>query len=268
VVFRVIGYCVPNTPNLASYRLRVAIPAEHLTVPYAIGVTGAPTFFYKNGNARLAEVLTGGVVYDVVNDHFTGKWAREYHAMCSVADAITTASDVMAATVKSHTGRDAVVIPDPYETECRPASCEGAGVLWFGHVANVKSLIPYLDRIPVTVCSNFATAHVQWSLDNEARCLRGAAVVLMTGSNPGASANRVVKAIRAGRFVVAPDDCPEAWRELADYMWIGDAVEGVRWALNNREEACKRITAGQKYTQERFTPSLIAKQWQDVFASI
>jgi hypothetical protein len=265
-----VGYCVPILPELASYRLRVAIPAQHLECEYVIGTTGKPTFFFKQGNVRLAESLSGGVVYDVVNDHFKGKHAADYHGMCSVADRITVASDAMAETVFQHTGREATVIDDPYETEEKDAEVIGNGVLWFGHAANLHSLLPHLEsiRAPLIVCSNFAKAHVQWSLANEAKCLQGAAMVLMTGGNPGASANRVVKAIRAGRFVVAPKDCAESWRDFAPYIWIGDVAEGIQWALHNREEACQKITQGQKYTQARFHPKKIAGQWMDVFVSI
>lgn len=263
-----VGYCVPVLPELASYRLRVAIPAQHLGCEYVIGTTGKPTFFFKQGNPRLAESLKGGIVYDVVNDHFKGKWAADYHAMCSIADRITVASERMAAVVHEHTGRDATVIDDPYETEEQPPACVGDGVLWFGHGANLASLLPHLPAVHehLLVCSNIAKADVPWSLENETKCLNGASVVLMTGNNPGASANRVVKALRAGRYVVAPEGCADSWRELAPYIWIGDVAEGIQWALNNREEACNQIAAGQKYTRERFDPKRIADQWTDVFA--
>lgn len=265
-----VGYCVPVLPGLASYRLRVAIPAAHLECEHVIGATGSPTFFFKNGNVRLAESLKTGVVYDVVNDHFRGKDAADYHGMCSVADRITVASEAMAQTVFDHTGRDAIVIDDPYETPEIAPACVGNGVVWFGHSANLRSLLPHIEAAgpSLIVCSNFAKAHVQWSLENEAKCLQGAAVALLTGDNPGASANRVVKALRAGRFVVTPQECAESWREFAPYIWIGDISEGIYWALNNREEACNQIAAGQKYTQERFHPKKITARWTEVFGSI
>ena len=265
-----VGYCVPIAPQLASYRLRVDIPAQHLGCEYAIGTTGKPTFFFKQGNTALAEALTGGIVYDVVNDHFEGKYAREYHGMCDIADVITVASEVMGEVVKRATGRDSIVIDDPYENHEEAPACVGNGLLWFGHAANLHSLLAHLPATHehLVVCTNHPQADVQWSRSAEDQCLKGAAVVLMTGSSPGASANRVVKAIRAGRFVVAPDDCAESWRELAPYIWVGDVQEGIRWALNNREDVCKKILAGQGYIRERFKPQLIGSLWAEVFASI
>ena len=266
-----VGYAVPILPQLASYRLRVQIPSEHLGVPYAIGCTGKPTFFFKNGNVRLAEALQG-VVYDVVNDHFRGKYASDYHGMCGIADKITVASERMGEIVFEHTGRESTVIDDPYENHEQPARVYGNGVAWFGHGANLGSLAPHLDAVVeadghLVVCSNTVASHVQWSRANEDNCLAGCAVALMTASSPGASANRIVKSLRAGRFVVAPKGSPGSWDELADYIWIGDVAEGIKWAFNNREEACQKITAGQQFVSQKFSPQLIGSQWAALFAS-
>lgn len=261
-----VGYAVGVNPELASYRLRVALPASHLTCPYVLGAAGSPTFFYKDADPWLAKSLSGGIVYDVVNDHFDGPSAEKYRGMCKVADTITVASPTMAEIVRKHTGREAVVIDDPYENDERSPECNGDIVLWFGHSANLKSLFPYRDIPGLRVSSNVKQA-MPWSRLHEDGYLKYAAVVLLTGNNPGASANRVVKSIRAGRFVVAPPGIP-AWDELADYCWIGDPREGVKWALNNREEACLKVAKGQKYMRERFTPNLIAGKWMEVFASI
>lgn len=262
---QVIGYCVEPAPQLASFRFRVAIPASRLTVPYRIGVTGSPTFFYKDGNPTLAKALKTGVVYDVVNDHFSGPRAASYHAMAQAADVLTTCSEVMRETVRRATGRESVVIDDPYENECAAPAVDGDRVLWFGHGANLSSLKPYADTPGLVVCSNVAGA-IPWSHENEADCIESAAVVLLTGNNPGASTNRIVKAIRAGRFVVTPGGVP-SWEQFREFCWIGDVSEGVRWALNNREEACKKILAGQAYTLARFTPSAITGKWMEVFGS-
>jgi hypothetical protein len=255
-----VGYCVNIAPTLASYRLRVAIPAIHLGCDYVLGATGKPSFFYKNGHVELARKVKG-VVYDVVNDHFTGPHAADYHGMCKVADVITCSSPVMAEIVKKATGRDATVIPDPYENEEDAPAVRGDQLVWFGHQANFSSLEPYADLDP-WVC-----AGAEWSLDHERQALKAAAVVMLTGNNPGASANRPVKAIRAGRFVVCPKDSPESWKDLAEFIWVGDVRDGIDWALNNREEACRKILAGQDYIRKTFSPRLIGSQWAALFAS-
>jgi hypothetical protein len=250
-----IGYCVPVNPRLASFRLRVAIPSKYVG-PHVIGGIGEPTFFFKGGNPELARRLKT-VVYDVVNAHFEDP---DYRAMCDLATVVTCSSKAMGEIVRGKTGRDSVVIPDPYENaEGKPAIPDGR-LLWFGHQANLESLRPYAD-LALDLCTG-----EEWSSASEARSLGRASVVLLTGSNPGASANRPVKALRAGRFVVVPEDCPESWRELSDYIWIGDVREGIAWALNHREEACRKVASAQKYLQ-RFSPQSIGSQWADLFAS-
>src|SRR4029078_1797076 len=118
------------------------------------------------------------------------------------------------------------VIDDPYETDELEAACVGDDVLWFGHSANLSSIAPYLGEVN-TICSDWSKATVKWTLANEASALANCAVVLMTGNNSGASANRVGKALRGGRVVVAPEDCADSWRELAPYIHIGDVSEGI-----------------------------------------
>jgi len=265
-----VGYAVTIKPTMASYRLRVAIPAPHLGLPYVIGETGSPTFFYKLGNPEIALQCRGGVVFDVVNDHF--KTYETVRAMADVADRLTVGSVAMAETVYGHTGRDATVIDDPYENDEQEPACDGQGVLWFGHTVNLQGLTKYRDRVKgmrLTLCTNHqGPGIVPWSLESERACLDQCAVVLMTGTNPGASTNRVVKAIRAGRFVVCPEDCAESWKQFESHIWVGDVREGVEWALNNREEVCNKIRQAQQQVRDRFSPQTIGQQWADVFRSI
>jgi hypothetical protein len=217
-----VGYCVPIAPRLASFRLRVALPAAHLGCDYEIGCTGEPTFFYKHieGDVELAQSC-GPYVYDVVNDHFAGHLGEHYRTMCGAASKLTVASDTMAATVRRWTGREATVIADPYENDECPPQCVGQEVLWLGHSANIKSMFEVVGRLadmPIvfTVCTNYKhPSALEWSPDTERRSIERCALMLVTGNNPGASANRIVKAIRAGRFVVSPGGAP-AWESARD----------------------------------------------------
>ncbi len=260
-----IGYAVPILPDLASFRLRVAIPAPHTGFPYVIGDTGKVSFFFKSGDPELAQTC-GPVVYDVVNDHFSGKHSESYRAMCSIADVVTCASPAMAEQIRAATGKQAIVIDDPYEHAEQEAKCEGDAVLWFGHSANIQSLGPYTYLPSLVVCTNLPGC-VQWSPAAERGCLDECAVVLLTGCNHGASSNRMVKAIRAGRFVVTPGGVP-SWDAFKEFAWVGDVQQGIEWALNNREEACRKVKAGQEWIRERFSPQTIGSQWRRVFATL
>lgn len=237
-------------------------------LPYRIGAPGEVNFFYKLGNPDIAQGLDG-IVFDVVNDNFEYQSVRE---MCQLACMLTAGSEVMAETVRRRTGRAAVVIDDPYENDEAPAGVIGDRVVWFGHAVNLPSLSRLASKLKgfrMTVCTNFDhPAFVQWSPQAEKSFIDAAAVVVVSGTNPGASSNRVVKTLRAGRFPVMPKDCAESWRQFGEFAWIGDVREGVAWALNNRDEACKKILAGQHYIRERFSPQSIGSQWTALFGSI
>lgn len=272
-----VSYCVHVVPALASYRLRVAIPAPQLGCLWSIGIDGDVVVFNKHqaGDDDLAvDALqrNKAVVYDVVNDHFGGPLARHYRLMCDLAGKITVGSETMAARVKACTGYDAVVIDDPWETPEVEPKCYGNGLTWFGHSANIRSLAAVIDDVEatggsLTVCSNaVVSGAVPWSLDNERRCLEGAAVALVTGDNPGASSNRIVKALRAGRFVVTNGGVP-AWEQFAPFVWIGNVADGIRWAWANREEACRKVAMGQEYCRDRFSPQTIGRKWRELFDS-
>ena len=262
-----IGYCVAPMPFMASYRMRVAIPAPHLGVPYEIGNTADVSFFYKHadGDVEIAQSARP-YVYDVVNDHFKGRHGKHYREMIAGAGAVTCSSEWMRTRILDMTGKAAHVIDDPYENAEAKADIPGDEVLWFGHAANMASLVPYVDTPNLIVVSNIPDV-IQWSPDSERRALDRCGVVLLTGNNPGASTNRVVKALRAGRFVVTPGGV-ESWDAFAPYIWLGDVAEGVRWALNNREAVCQKIEDGQAYLRARKSPKTIATQWMEVFGSI
>lgn len=271
-----VGYLVGDNPILASYRLRVSVPAPHLGLDYKIGSYGKVSFLYKHGEsvvplAENARERGLRVVYDVVNDHFDGPHAEEYFGAIKNAHAITCASEWMARRIAERAGRQSVVVPDPYETPELEPECAGRNVLWFGHAANLSSALDAVDAVVMAggnprICTNVAHPQVElWTQENERRELDDCAVVLLTGNNPGASANRVLKAIRSGRFVVAQD--VESWRELADFIHIGDYQQGIEWALQNRKQACEKVRAGQEWIRDRFSPEAIGAQWGKVFRS-
>ena len=173
-----VGYCVPHAPHMASYRLRVALPAPMLGCDYEIGCTGSPTFFYKHyeGDIELAKSC-GPYVYDVVNDHFAGKLGEHYRTMCGAASRITCASPTMGEIIRKWTGREATVIDDPYENEEWLPQCQGNEVLWLGHAANIESLFSVVGelanlRILLTVCTNYKhPSALEWSPEIERRSL-------------------------------------------------------------------------------------------------
>ena len=127
------------------------------------------------------------------------------------------------------------------------------------------SLVADIAQAIAAVHPHFRVRFAAWSLEASAREIDAADLVVLpqdAASRWGSvkSHNRLVESIRAGRFAVASP--VPAYRELAAYGCIDDDLaSGVEWALANPDDVLKRITAGQAYVAERFSPARIAAQW-------
>jgi glycosyltransferase involved in cell wall biosynthesis len=74
------------------------------------------------------------------------------------------------------------------------------------------------------------------------------------------SHNRLVEALRAGRFAIA-SPIP-SYLELSDYAWIGEPLaDGVEWALAHPIDVLAKLRAGQNAVEQRFSPRKIGERW-------
>lgn len=214
------------------------------------------------------------VVFDVCDDHFDGTHGKHYRDGCSRADAVTCNSHEMARRIKAVTGRDAWVIPDPFESpEHRPRIHDG--LLWFGHRSNLADLGPWVERLAgrrVTVVSNVdgdpgvpKWTGVRWSpeaMDRE--FARAGMVIIPTGKSSCKSGNRAIESIRRGLWPVC-GPLP-AYADLG--VWIGDIADGVEWSLSNQDEVLKRIGKAQAYARRAYAPSRIGMLWREVLTYV
>jgi hypothetical protein len=104
------------------------------------------------------------------------------------------------------------------------------------------------------------------------QCLQSALLrsdlVLLPGdsrdqSKTGASANRLIDAIWAGRYVVA-SGIPSYW-EFRHAASIGDdVIANMSWALKHPRQVQKRIDVGQSIIREKYSPEVIGHAWWSV----
>jgi len=179
---------------------------------------------------------------------------------CEKADLITCSTEAMRQIIKKETGKDAIVIPDPYEQPEKKARISDT-LLWFGHPLNLPDLereAPRLQGHRLIVVTNAAGA-IPWSPANMDKAFNDAGLVIIpTGRSIAKSANRAVESIRRGLFVVA-NPLP-AYSDLG--IWLGDIPSGVEWALNHRGEVIKRIKYLQDYVRHQYSPQRIGKLWK------
>lgn len=109
---------------------------------------------------------------------------------------------------------------------------------------------------------------VPWTLEATWRAIDACDFVLLPNDaqaawSRGKSHNRLVEAIRGGRFAVA-SPIP-SYRELEQFAWVGDSLaEGIRWALAHPRDAECRILAGQAAIETRFSPEAVGARWCQV----
>lgn len=253
--------------KIASARLRALIPSKYL---YANGFSKGTEICVLSKHWFPWEITKGfkKVVYDVCDDHFSTDHSSYYIDACAKADLITCNSQAMKNIIKTATGRDAIVIDDPYEDTEKAASEPTDDLLWFGHASNILDITKLkLDNYKLTIVSNIDHPRIkQWSFDTLDQELNKCGIVLIpTGKSIAKSANRMVKSIRYGKFVCAE---PLPCHSEIPGPWIGDIKTGIDWALSNKKDAQERTRVAQQWVRDRYSPETIGKQWIQALNSI
>ena len=309
------------TSTLASVRYRVLSPAQALSehgqqvriVRYEAGqaldvlepvlcvdvvVISKVLSAWNLELVERARAAGAKLVFDLCDDHFaTDRLAPTYFSLCERADRIVCSTDEMAVVTRQRTGREVLVIEDPYEApvgEIRFApSADRLRLLWFGHPTNFDTLGTMIPRLAILaqelplelhvvsdpagtgIVSALAeverqsngrlrTRFTQWSEEATWQALADADLVVVPSSTGHRkqvkSPNRVIEALRGGRFVAAYP--VPSYRQFAEFAWLGeDVVQGIRWALRHPAEVRERIRRGQQYIEAKFSPAAIASKW-------
>ena len=222
-----------------------------------------------------------------------------YVAMLPHTDAVLTSSEFLSQTLqdKVRSGVQLFSIPDAVEGhridpdfKPRPGSIR---LLWFGYRNNLPLLeneLPNLSKLTqiaevrLSIVSDWDTQTtfpsviggirircLQWSPKVMRDELKACDFVVVPSDDSPArltkSANRIITAIWAGKFVVATP--LPSFRSFEQFAHIDrDLVAGVRWALKNRGATRERISAGQQFIQKHYAIERIADAWERTLALI
>jgi len=247
--------------------------------------------------ARELQVPT---LVDVCDDYLApgDKLGPYYQMLVSQAALVTVSSVQLASTILETMDASVSVVRDAYEGPSGSATFMPQGTrlkgLWFGTPFNLASLLADLGDLPRRIqgyeldlivltreCPGLVEAFQQmnarnggklrlefreWSLERNWAELEACDVVVITVDLQSRffmakGANRLVETLHAGRFpVVHP---LPAYGEFGNWAWVGpDVAEGLRWALANPQEVRKRIADGQAYVNQKYSPNVIAEQWE------
>jgi hypothetical protein len=162
------------TSDIASARYRVLIPAQHLArrghslqvmslrpgdIPAEARDAQADVAIFaksfSESNERLAAHLRGRglrVIADYCDDQFEHpQHGPHFLRMAQEATDLVASTAALAESIKRHTGREAHVITDPVEgprgTPRFEPKLPALRVAWFGHPANLVSVIDKADEL-------------------------------------------------------------------------------------------------------------------------
>ena len=236
-------------------------------------------------------------IYDLCDNKFEEK--GEYEPCCQLADLVSVNSVNMGISTKNFTGKNSIVMPDPYERpKLSPRFAPGVDInlLWFGSQSSFKFL-PILEvwsRLEKEIenyCYTMISAKTdrvlgkfklrqakgavsginfdrldmrEWSWELQGQLLEQTDIVLMPvlTENPRTdtkSANRLIDSLISGRFVITTP--LHSYLEFAPYTWQGDYIEGIQWARNNPEQVLDMVTRGQKYVEDNYSARVLAKRF-------
>lgn len=266
-----VNFVTRGGPHLASYRLRIALPAAEMSGwDVRVGAYGPADchIFSKHWDYEDVGKAEGSPcpVFDLCDDWFGRAHDAHYRAMCARCHVVVS-SRRLAERVLEETGKVATYIPEPYELPdgCVKEPSSDPLVLWFGHSSNLPTLhkanIPLGTRL--LICTNMeGRGVVPYTPQNLQNCLSVCDIVVIPQDKDWKSANRMVESLRAGRFVVA-SDIP-AYRGFDQYL--GDIGEGIAWVRRNSGHITPRIISGRDELPF-FSPASVGKMWRDFISA-
>lgn len=277
-----INFVTVTNESMASYRYRIFIPAimlakrGHLVRIVTASQPDAEIAVYSKhynekdvDDAQALQMRGGKVIFDICDMHDI----PHYERMRDIADRVTVSTEALAAKFSG-----AVLVQDPYEypeklPRFQPE--EIIKVLWYGHASNINALANVWEELHgnhVLILTNPEVADMTnmpitpWSLARQMQGLAECDVVIVPVEDlpkkHTKSANRMIEAIRSGRFVVASST--PSHDEFKQWMYVGNIGQGLKWVRQHRDEIEERIREAQNYIRERYSPETIGEKWEKV----
>lgn len=287
-----INFVSVANEQLASYRYHIQIPARELAnLGHKVDISKFPVLdadvyvFSKHYNlgdywsVRGLKTDDRKTVFHCCDNHFMDSHGDHYRRMIFNTDQTIVTTETMASMVKMETGFDATIIPDTYEFEEKAPSFnpkDRLKLLWYGNPTNFSDLLdiaPEIRDYSLGICTDNAilkdihgdATTFPYSPDNLRKAFEWCDAVIIPSSMEKdkivKSHNRLVEAVRQGKFVIA--NALPSYREFSDWMWVDGIQEGLAWVTTKpNREIEKRIQLAQTYIEQKYNASLIGELWQ------
>jgi len=221
---------------------------------------------------------------------------------CLHANLITTTSGELKQKIYEETGKDALIIDDPYEREIEEPTFKphknNLNICYFGGrksfwLVNWEEVIATLNFVckqlgveytlncitqKHLLASKKLTHHYypdgplimyEWNYELQKQLVSKSDFVLLPipENNPLVfsykSPNRVIDSIAQGKYVITTYGVT-SYRQYDDFIGIGSLKNNVKWAMSNPKDVISKIKEGQNYIKKYHSPEVIAKQWMSL----
>ena len=243
-------------------------------------------------------------VFDICDDKWGSrkkKLVETYNFLCKNANLVITSTPTLANIIFRHTGKKAHVITDPVERERKEPillnikedtiikfAYYGAGknfevIDWNKIVNDLKRIHnkieihvvigrvqKHLDKVKHLIEQKILYAY-QWTYELQDQIVDDCHFVLIpiVSVNENISAkspNRLIDGIQRGKLVLTNTgvDSYETFRNFSYFVSDFNYGQGLKYAINNRNEVLQNIKAGQLYIDQHHTPEIIGKKWIEI----
>ena len=224
------------------------------------------------------------------------------NAGCLHANLITTTCGQLKQKIYEETGKDALIIDDPYERAIEEPTfkpheknlniCYFGGrksfwlVNWEEVIAGLNYVCKQLGVEYILNCitqkhllaSKKITHHYypdgpvimyEWNYELQKDLVKKSDFVLLPVPNENTlvfsykSPNRVIDSIAQGKYVISTNGVI-SYEQFGDFIGLGSLQRNIKWAIQNPKGVISKIKEGQKYIKKYHSPEVIAKQWMSL----
>ena len=224
------------------------------------------------------------------------------NAGCLHANLITTTCGQLKQKIYEETGKDALIIDDPYERAIEAPTfkpheknlniCYFGGrksfwlVNWEEVIASLNYVCKQLGVEYILNCitqkhllaSKKITHHYypdgpvimyEWNYELQKDLVKKSDFVLLPVPNENPlvfsykSPNRVIDSIAQGKYVISTNGVI-SYEQFGDFIGLGSLQKNIKWAIQNPKGVISKIKEGQKYIKKYHSPEVIAKQWMSL----
>ena len=224
------------------------------------------------------------------------------NAGCLHSNLITTTCGQLKQKIYEETGKDALIIDDPYERAIEEPTfkpheknlniCYFGGrksfwlVNWEEVIASLNYVCKQLGVEYILNCitqkhllaSKKITHHYypdgpvimyEWNYELQKDLVKKSDFVLLPVPNENPlvfsykSPNRVIDSIAQGKYVISTNGVI-SYEQFGDFIGLGSLQRNIKWAIQNPKGVISKIKEGQKYIKKYHSPEVIAKQWMSL----